>query len=153
VHIDHGIGVFGGLEKIVNNGKVQESIRLVYKDQDVLYVSIHALHRISKYKGKENESPKLSKLGTGAWQKLKQTTKGKIKDIARELISLYAKRKMNDGFAFSPDSYLQTELEASFLYEDTPDQLKTTISVKEDMETPVPMDRLFAAMWDSERLK
>lgn len=142
VHIDHGIGIFGGLEKIVNDGKIQESVRLVYKDHDVLYVSIHSLHRISKYKGKENESPKLYKLGGNAWDRLKQNTKNKIKDIARELIILYAKRKINEGFSFSADTYLQTELESSFIYEDTPDQIKTTLAVKEDMESGNPMDRL-----------
>lgn len=142
VHIDHGIGKFGGLEKIDVNGKIQEALKLVYKDSDTLYVSIHALHRISKYKGKDGLPPKIYKLGSGAWQKLKQKTKNKVKDIARELIALYAKRKMEKGFRFSDDSYLQRELEASFLYEDTPDQLKATNMVKEQMETPVPMDIL-----------
>jgi transcription-repair coupling factor (superfamily II helicase) len=142
VHIDHGIGKFGGLEKIDINGKVQESIRLVYQDNDVLYVSIHSLHRISKYKGKDTEPPRLYKLGTGAWQKLKQNTSKKIKDIARELIDLYARRKMQEGFGFSPDTYMQNELEASFIYEDTPDQFKATRAIKEDMESPNPMDRL-----------
>ncbi len=142
VHIDHGIGKFGGLEKIDINGKVQESIRLVYQDNDVLYVSIHSLHRISKYKGKDSEPPRLYKLGTGAWQKLKQNTSKKIKDIARELIDLYARRKMQQGFAFSADTYMQDELEASFIYEDTPDQVKTTRAIKEDMESENPMDRL-----------
>ncbi|MBN1158887.1 MAG: transcription-repair coupling factor [Bacteroidales bacterium] len=142
VHIDHGIGIFGGLEKIVNNGKIQESVRLVYRDQDVLYVSIHSLHRISKYKGRENEVPKLHKLGSNAWNRLKQNTKSRIKDIARGLITLYATRKLNEGFAFSADTYLQTELEASFVYEDTIDQLKTTVAIKEDMESRNPMDRL-----------
>ena len=142
VHIDHGIGKFGGLEKIDINGKMQESIRLVYQDNDVLYVSIHSLHRISKYKGKDNEPPRLYKLGTGAWQKLKQNTSKKIKDIARELIDLYARRKMQKGFAFAPDTYMQNELEASFIYEDTPDQVKATKAIKEDMESENPMDRL-----------
>ncbi|HJZ38912.1 MAG TPA: transcription-repair coupling factor [Bacteroidales bacterium] len=142
VHIDHGIARFGGLEKIEINGKMQESIRLVYQDNDVLYVSIHSLHRISKYKGRENEPPRLYKLGTGAWQKLKQNTSKKIKDIARELIDLYARRKMQKGFAFAPDTYMQTELEASFIYEDTPDQVKATRAIKEDMESENPMDRL-----------
>lgn len=142
VHIDHGIAKFGGLEKIDINGKMQESVRLVYQDNDVLYVSIHNLHRISKYKGKDNEAPKLYKLGTGAWQKLKQNTRKKIKDIARELIDLYARRKMQEGFAFAADTYMQNELEASFIYEDTPDQVKATRAVKEDMESPNPMDRL-----------
>ncbi len=142
VHIDHGIGKFGGLEKIDINGKTQEAIKLVYKDQDTLYVSIHALHKISKYKGKDAEPPKIYKLGTGAWQKLKQNTKSKIKDIAKELILLYAQRKEQKGFAFSPDTYLQKELESSFIYEDTPDQLTSTNSVKNNMESDTPMDRL-----------
>jgi transcription-repair coupling factor (superfamily II helicase) len=142
VHIDHGIGKFGGLEKIEINGKMQESVRLVYQDHDILYVSIHSLHRISKYKGRDNEEPRLNKLGTGSWQKLKQNTKNKIKDIARELIDLYAKRKIQTGFAFAPDTYMQNELEASFIYEDTPDQIKATKAVKEDMESINPMDRL-----------
>lgn len=142
VHIDHGIGKFGGLEKIEINGKMQESIRLVYQDNDVLYVSIHSLHRISKYKGKDNEPPRLYKLGTGAWQRLKQNTRKKIKDIARELIDLYARRKMQKGFGYSPDTYMQNELEASFIYEDTPDQIKATKAIKEDMESENPMDRL-----------
>ncbi|HBS86680.1 MAG: transcription-repair coupling factor [Bacteroidetes bacterium GWF2_38_335] len=142
VHVDHGIGRFGGLEKVDINGKKQEAIRLVYKDNDILYVSIHSLHRISKYKGKEGDPPKVYKLGTGAWQKLKERTKSKVKDIARDLILLYAKRKENKGFQFSPDTYLQKELEASFLYEDTPDQLKATIATKQDMESDLSMDRL-----------
>ncbi|HRW62082.1 MAG TPA: transcription-repair coupling factor [Bacteroidales bacterium] len=142
VHIDHGIGKFGGLEKIEKNGKKQEAIKLVYRDRDTLYVSIHALHKISKYKGKDSEPPKIYKLGSGAWQKLKQNTKNKVKDIARELILLYAQRKNQEGFSFSPDSYLQRELESSFIYEDTPDQLTTTIAVKDDMESDTPMDRL-----------
>jgi len=142
VHVDHGIGRFAGLVKTDVNGKLQEAIRLVYKDNDSLLVSIHSLHRISKYKGKDGTEPKLNKLGTGAWQRLKNRTKSKVKDIARELIALYAKRLTEKGFAFSPDSYLQTELEASFIYEDTPDQQKTTTSVKDDMEKKIPMDRL-----------
>jgi len=142
VHIDHGIGKFGGLEKIDINGKIQESVRLVYQDNDVLYVSIHSLHRISKYKGKDTEPPRLYKLGTGAWQKLKQNTSRKIKDIARELIHLYARRKIQEGYSFSPDTFMQDELEASFIYEDTPDQVKATRSIKEDMESLNPMDRL-----------
>jgi len=142
VHIDHGIGKFGGLEKIDVNGKLQEALKLVYKDNDTLYVSIHSLHRISKYKGKDGVPPKIYKLGSGAWQKLKERTKNKVKDIARELISLYAKRRLEEGFRFSADSYLQRELEASFLYEDTPDQTKATNMVKEQMESPVPMDML-----------
>lgn len=142
VHIDHGIGRFGGLEKIEVNGKIQEAIKLVYKDNDILYVAIHSLHRISKYKGKDNSEPKIYKLGSGAWQKLKQTTKRKVKDIAKDLIHLYAKRLSSPGYSFSPDSYLQRELEASFIYEDTPDQVSATQSVKNDMEASHPMDRL-----------
>jgi transcription-repair coupling factor (superfamily II helicase) len=142
VHIDHGIGKFGGLEKIEVNGKIQEAIKLVYRDNDILYVGIHSLYRISKYKGKDNAEPKIYKLGSGAWQKLKQSTKKRVKDIAKDLIKLYAARMDSSGYSFSPDSYLQRELEASFIYEDTPDQLKATIAVKEDMEAPHPMDRL-----------
>ena len=142
VHSDHGIGRFGGLEKIEVNGRLQEAIKLVFRDNDILFVGIHALHRISKYKGRDDTPPRINKLGTGAWQKMKQATKKKVKDIARDLIKLYAKRKASGGFAFSPDSYLQRELEASFIWEDTPDQLASTVAVKEDMETPVPMDRL-----------
>ncbi len=142
VHIDHGIGRFAGLEKIEVNGKTQEAIKLVYKDNDILYVSIHSLHRISKYKGKEGLPPKIYKLGSGAWQKLKLNTKKKVKDIAKDLISLYAKRKQQKGFQFSPDSYMNRELEASFIYEDTPDQTKATQNVRQDMESETPMDRL-----------
>jgi transcription-repair coupling factor (superfamily II helicase) len=142
VHIDHGIGRFGGLEKIEVNGKIQEAIKLVYRDNDILYVGIHSLHRISKYKGKDSTEPKIYKLGTGAWQKLKTSTKKRVKDIARDLIKLYAARMGSPGYQFSPDSYLQRELEASFIYEDTPDQLSATIAVKSDMEAPHPMDRL-----------
>ena len=142
VHIDHGIGKFGGLEKIEVNGKIQEAIKLVYRDNDILYVGIHSLHRISKYKGKDSSEPKIYKLGSGAWQKLKQTTKSRVKDIAKDLIVLYAKRMDSPGFSFSPDSYLQRELEASFIYEDTPDQLTASIAVKQDMEAAHPMDRL-----------
>lgn len=142
VHIDHGIGVFGGLVKTDVNGKKQEAVRLIYQDNDTLLVNIHNLHRISKYRGKDSEAPKVYKLGSGAWQKLKQNTKKKIKDIAKDLIELYAKRKAEQGFAFSPDTYMQQELEASFIFEDTPDQEKSTIAVKEDMESMVPMDRL-----------
>ncbi len=142
VHIDHGIGQFGGLEKIDLNGREQEAIKLVYKDNDILYVSIHSLHRISKYKGKDSHPPKIYKLGTGTWQKLKQKTKNRVKDIARELIDLYAKRRGEKGFGFSPDSYLQQELEASFIYEDTDDQLNATRDTKESMEAGFPMDRL-----------
>ena len=142
VHIDHGVGRFGGLEKIEINGKLQETIKLVYKDNDTVYINIHALHRISKYKGKDSEPPKIHKLGSVAWKNLKLKAKNKIKDIARELIKLYAQRKTQKGFAFSADSYLQTELEASFIYEDTPDQLDATKAVKDSMEAPFPMDRL-----------
>ncbi|MFV0554831.1 MAG: transcription-repair coupling factor [Mangrovibacterium sp.] len=142
VHIDHGIGRFMGLVKTEVNGKMQEAIRLSYRDNDMLLVSIHSLHRISKYKGKEGREPKINKLGTAAWQKLKDRTKSKVKDIARDLIQLYAKRKEEKGFAFSPDTYLQNELEASFVFEDTPDQVKATNAIKEDMEKPMPMDRL-----------
>ena len=141
-HIDHGVGKFAGLEKVEVNGKMQEAIRLVYKDNDMLYVSIHSLHRIAKYTGKEGTEPKLSKLGSNAWSNLKQKTKKKVKEIAFDLIKLYAKRKAQKGFAFSPDTYLQNELEASFIYEDTPDQVKATADVKKDMEKFIPMDRL-----------
>lgn len=141
-HIDHGVGKFGGLEKINNNGRIQEAIRLVYKDNDLLYVSIHALHKVSRYCGKDGTEPKLHRLGSNVWLKLKNKTKSKVKDIAKELIALYAQRKLSKGFAFSADSYLQNELEASFLYEDTPDQYKATRDVKRDMESPAPMDRL-----------
>ena len=142
VHIDHGIGKFGGLEKIEVNGKIQEAIKLVYRDNDILYIGIHSLHKISKYKGKEGAEPKIYKLGSGAWQRLKQATKSHVKDIAKDLIVLYAKRISSPGFAFSPDSYLQRELEASFIYEDTPDQLAASNAVKKDMEDDHPMDRL-----------
>lgn len=142
VHIDHGIGQFGGLEKVTINGKVQEAVRLVYQDKDILYVSIHSLHRISKYKGKDGVPPKVYKLGSSAWQKLKDKTKSRIKDIAKDLIALYARRKNEKGYSFSPDTYLQNELEASFIYEDTPDQLKATQAVKMQMESPAPMDML-----------
>lgn len=141
-HIDHGIGKFSGLEIIDVNGKPQEAIRLIYKDNDVLYVSIHSLHRISKYTGKEGTQPTMNKIGTQAWSKKKQKTKARIKEIAYDLIKLYAKRKQAVGFAYSPDTYLQNELEASFIYEDTPDQLKATQAVKKDMESENPMDRL-----------
>jgi transcription-repair coupling factor (superfamily II helicase) len=141
-HIDHGIGQFSGLQTIDVNGKPQEAIRLVYKDGDVLYVSIHSLHRISKYTGKDGIAPKMNKLGTQTWAILKNKTKKKIKELAFDLIQLYAKRKSQPGFAFSPDTYLQDELEASFMYEDTPDQYKTTLAIKEDMESSTPMDRL-----------
>jgi transcription-repair coupling factor (superfamily II helicase) len=142
VHIDHGIGKFGGIEKVDINGRMQEVIKLVYRDGDVLYVGIHSLHRISKFKGKDSEPPKIYKLGTSAWQKLKATTKSKVKDIAKDLIALYAKRKETLGFQYSPDTYLQQELEASFIYEDTPDQEKATKLVKQGMESQNPMDML-----------
>jgi len=142
VHIDHGIGQFGGLEKIRLDEREQEAVKLVFKDQDTLFVNIHSLHRISKYKGKDNQPPRVYKLGTGTWQKLKNKTKNKVKDIARELIDLYAKRKAKKGYSFSPDSYLQAELEASFMYEDTEDQFKATREMKEGMEAEFPMDRL-----------
>ena len=141
-HIDHGIGRFDGLETIANNGKPQEAIRLIYNNGDLLYVSIHSLHRIAKYSSKDGTEPHLSTLGSGAWNRLKNKTKSKVKDIARELIKLYAERKRTPGFKFSPDNYLQNELEASFIYEDTPDQLKATNDVKRDMEGENPMDRL-----------
>lgn len=142
VHIDHGVGIFGGLVKTNINGKVQEAIKLIYKDNDVIFVSIHGIHRISRYKSKDGTPPKIYKLGTGAWEKLKSTTKSKVKDIAKDLIKLYAERRSSKGFSFSSDSYMQHELEASFMYEDTPDQLKTTVAVKGDMERDYPMDRL-----------
>lgn len=141
-HIDHGLGRFSGLETIDVNGKPQEAIRLIYKDNDVLYVSIHSLHRISKFSGKDGTPPKMNKLGTKAWTNLKNKTKKQIKEVAFDLIQLYAKRKAQPGFSFSPDTYLQNELEASFIYEDTPDQLKATEAVKGDMEKDTPMDRL-----------
>ncbi len=141
-HIDHGVGRFGGLQKIENSGKTQEAIKLTYKDGDTLYVSIHSLHKISRFSGKEGTEPKINKLGSPAWQNLKKKTKKKVKEIAFDLIQLYAKRKSAKGFAFAPDSYLQHELEASFLFEDTPDQLKATQDVKGDMEKLTPMDRL-----------
>ena len=142
VHIDHGIGRFGGLTKIDNDGKIQEAIRLVYKNNSELYVSLHSLHKISKYKGKDGEPPTVSKLGGEAWNKLKQRTKSRVKDIARELIALYAKRRREEAYAFSKDSFLQDEMEASFMYEETPDQMKAIEAVKADMESPHVMDRL-----------
>ncbi len=143
VHIDHGVGRFGGLVRQTDpQGLVREFVKLVYRDGDVLMVNIHSLHRISKYKDADSPEPKVHKLGSGAWQKLKHTAKSRVKDIARELTALYAKRKATPGFAYSPDSYLQQELEASFIYEDTPDQQSATAAVKADMEAAVPMDRL-----------
>ena len=142
VHIDHGVGRFGGLVKINENGKLHEAIKLVYKDNDVLFVNVHSLHRISRYKSGEGEAPKIYKLGNGAWQKLKNATKKAVKDISRELIALYAKRKASKGFAFSADSYLQNEMEASFQWEETADQQTAIAAVKKDMESDQPMDRL-----------
>lgn len=141
-HIDHGIGKFGGLQKIEVNGKTQEAIKLIYRDSDVLYISIHSLHKISKYNSKDGAAPVIHKLGSPAWNNLKNKTKKKVKEIAYDLIQLYAKRREAKGHAFAPDSYLQHELEASFLYEDTPDQYKATQDVKSDMEKTIPMDRL-----------
>ena len=142
VHIDHGVGRFGGLVKLNENGHTKEAIKLIYKDNDILFVNVHALHRISRYKSGDGEPPKIYKLGNGAWQKLKNTTKKAVKDISRELIALYAKRKASKGFAFSEDGYLQQELEASFKWEDTPDQQTAIAAVKRDMESEEPMDRL-----------
>ncbi len=141
-HIDHGVGVFSGLQKIEVSGHLQEAVRIFYKDNDILYVNINSLHKISKYTGKEGSIPKMSKLGSDAWQKLKEKTKTRVKEIAFDLIKLYAARKAQEGFAFSPDNYMQTELEASFIYEDTPDQSRATADVKKDMESASPMDRL-----------
>ncbi len=142
VHVDHGIGRYDGLEKLEMNGKTQEAIRIMYKNEDILYISIHSLHRISKFSGKDGALPILDKIGSNRWNKLKEKAKGKVKDIAKELIKLYAARKSAKGFQFSADTYLQTELEASFQYEDTPDQIKSTVAVKQDMEQEYPMDRL-----------
>ncbi|ADQ18266.1 transcription-repair coupling factor [Leadbetterella byssophila DSM 17132] len=141
-HVDYGIGRFAGMETIDVGGKKQEAIRLVYRDNDLLYVNIHSLHKISKYSGKEGEPPTMSKLGSGEWEVRKSKVKKQVKDIAKELIALYAKRREAPGFAFSPDNYLQIELESSFMYEDTPDQAAATAKVKADMEKPYPMDRL-----------
>ncbi|AOZ99001.1 transcription-repair coupling factor [Flavobacterium commune] len=141
-HIDHGIGKFGGLQKIQVEGKTQETIKLVYADNDIVYVSIHSLHKISKYNGKDGTPPKIYKLGSNAWKVLKQKTKARVKHIAFNLIQLYAKRRLEKGFQYAPDSYLQNELESSFIYEDTPDQTKSTQEVKADMESDRPMDRL-----------
>lgn len=142
VHIDNGIGKFGGLQKINNNGKLQEVVSIVYDNNDILYVNIHSLHRISKYRDKEGEPPKIHRLGSGHWKRLKEKTKKNIKDIARDLILLYAQRREQKGFAFSPDSYLQQQLESSFMYEDTPDQSTSSEMIKSDMESDTPMDRL-----------
>ncbi|MEG1575021.1 MAG: transcription-repair coupling factor, partial [Bacteroidales bacterium] len=142
VHIDHGVGRFGGLIRSDINGHMQEMIKLIYLNNDTIFVSIHALHKLSKYRGKEGEAPRINKLSGGAWEKLKEKTKSKMKEIARDLILLYAKRGSQKGFAYSHDTFMQNELEASFIYEDTPDQLKTTNEVKADMERDRPMDRL-----------
>ena len=143
VHIDYGVGVFGGLVRMKDDkGRMHEVVKLMYKDNDVVFVSVHALHKISRYKSKDSEPPKIHKLGSKAWQNLKASTKSKVKDIAKDLIQLYAKRKSARGFAFSADSYMQQELESSFMYEDTPDQEKAVQAVKRDMEDDCPMDRL-----------
>ena len=143
VHIDYGVGIFGGLVRMKDDkGRMHEVVKLTYKDNDVVFVSVHALHRISRYKSKDAEPPKIHKLGSKAWQNLKTSTKSKVKDIAKDLIQLYAKRKSARGFAFSADTYLQQELESSFMYEDTPDQEKAVQAVKRDMEDNCPMDRL-----------
>ena len=141
-HIDHGVGTFSGLQKIEVNGRLQEAVRIIYKDSDILYVNINSLHKIAKFTGKDGTVPKVNKLGSDVWNKLKDKTKAKVKEIAFDLIKLYASRKAQQGFQHSPDNYLQTELEASFIYEDTPDQGKATADVKKDMESPSPMDRL-----------
>lgn len=143
VHIDHGVGIFGGLVRMRDDmGRVKEVVKLIYKDNDVVFVSVHALNKISRYRSKEGEAPRINKLGSKSWQTLKSNTKSKVKDIAKDLIQLYAKRKASKGFAFSPDTYLQEELESSFMYEDTPDQELATKAVKSDMEDNCPMDRL-----------
>ncbi len=141
-HIDHGVGRYSGLQKLEVNGKMQEAVRIIYKDSDILYVNINSLHKISKFTGKEGTAPKINKLGSDVWNKLKEKTKIKVKEIAFDLIKLYAQRKAQQGFAHNPDTYMQTELEASFMYEDTPDQAKAVEDVKRDMESPAPMDRL-----------
>lgn len=141
-HIDHGVGRYSGLQKIEVNGKLQETVRIIYRDSDILYVNINSLHKISKYTGKDGSEPKVNKLGSDVWNKLKEKTKAKVKEVAFDLIKLYAERKAQQGFAHMPDNYMQTELEASFIYEDTPDQSKATADVKKDMESPSPMDRL-----------
>ncbi|HCY98199.1 MAG TPA: transcription-repair coupling factor, partial [Polaribacter sp.] len=141
-HMDHGIGKFGGLQKIDVQGNKQEAIKLVYGERDILYVSIHSLHKISKFNGKDGKTPKIYKLGSGAWKKIKQKTKARVKHVAFNLIQLYAKRKLEKGYSFGPDTHIQHELEGSFIYEDTPDQFTATQDVKNDMEKPQPMDRL-----------
>ena len=141
-HIDHGVGVFGGLKKIDVNGKIQEAIKLTYGERDTLYVSIHLIHKICKYNGKDGTKPKIYKLGSGAWKKIKLKAKKRVKEVAFNLIEAYAKRKLKKGFQYGIDSSMQHELEASFIYEDTPDQIKSTIDIKKDMESLQPMDRL-----------
>lgn len=141
-HIDHGVGVYSGLQKIEANGRLQEAVRIIYKDSDILYVNINSLHKIAKFTGKEGTVPRVNKLGSDVWNKLKEKTKNKVKEIAFDLIKLYAQRKAQHGFAHTPDNYMQTELEASFIYEDTPDQSKASADVKRDMEQESPMDRL-----------
>lgn len=141
-HIDHGVGTYSGLQKLEVNGRIQEAVRIIYKDTDILYVNINSLHKISKYTGKEGTVPKINKLGSDVWSKLKEKAKAKVKEIAFDLIKLYAQRKAQHGYAHTPDNYMQTELEASFIYEDTPDQSKATADVKKDMESESPMDRL-----------
>ncbi len=141
-HIDHGVGVYSGLQKIEANGKLQEAVRIIYKDSDILYVNINSLHKIAKYTGKEGTVPKVNKLGSDVWNRLKEKTKTRVKEVAFDLIQLYAQRKAQQGFQHGPDNYMQTELEASFIYEDTPDQSKATADVKKDMESASPMDRL-----------
>jgi transcription-repair coupling factor (superfamily II helicase) len=141
-HIDHGVGVYSGLQKLETNGRLQEAVRIIYKDSDILYVNINSLHKIAKYTGKEGSVPKVNKLGSDVWNRLKDKTKARVKEIAFDLIKLYAKRKTQEGFAHTPDNYMQTELEASFIYEDTPDQSKASADVKKDMQSPSPMDRL-----------
>lgn len=141
-HIDHGVGTYSGLQKLEVNGRLQEAVRIIYKDSDILYVNINSLHKITKYTGKDGSVPKVNKLGSDVWNKLKEKTKTRVKEIAFDLIKLYAKRKAQQGFVHSPDNYMQTELEASFIYEDTPDQSKASADVKKDMESPSPMDRL-----------
>lgn len=152
-HIDHGIGKYSGLETIEINGHKQESVRLIYQSNDILYVGINSLHKISRYVGKDGTEPKLNKIGGDAWKALKRKTKAKVKDIAKELIKLYAKRKASKGFAFPPDGYLQTELEASFIYEDTPDQLTATQDVKKTWKNLIQWIVLYVVMWDLVRLR
>ena len=143
VHIDHGVGVFGGLVKMTDDkGRVHEVVKLMYRDNDVVFVSVHALHKISRFRSKEGEAPRINKLGSKTWATMKSSAKSRVKDIAKELIQLYARRRASKGYAFSADNYLQEELESSFMYEDTPDQERATKAVKEDMEDTCPMDRL-----------